>query len=44
MYEEILYVGDDIEPSSLQAQNNVMSIDVVCTDQLAVGVNDLCPA
>ena len=43
MHKELLHVGADVEPSSLKAQNNVLGTDVVCTEQLAVTVNDLCP-
>ena len=44
MYEGFLYVGADMLASSLKAQNNVFDTDIVCTDQLAVAVNDLRPA
>lgn len=43
MNEEFLYVGADVEPSSLRAHNNDVGTDVVCTDQLVVAVNDMCP-
>ena len=43
MHKDLLHVGTDIEPSSLEAQSNVLGTDVVCTEQLAEAVNDLCP-
>ena len=42
MYKELLHVGVDIELSSRKAQN-VLGTDIVCTDQLAVAVNGVCP-
>ena len=44
MYKELLYVRGDIEPSPLKAQNDVLGTNVVRADQLAVVVNEVCPA